>query len=147
METEKNWSNKKSCLMVIIYTIIAWSLIILTISLLGCSASPLQETNKTCNCDVLNDTIQTLQEKLNTLQNEKLNTLQNEKNEPQIWSASETGLVKGIVIRTDCANRGEENMNLMDNYITIKQPNGISTILRDVDEDVYLNIKVGDVIE
>jgi hypothetical protein len=47
----------------------------------------------------------------------------------------------------DCANRGMPEVNLKENYVTIKRPNGYLTITRDIDEDLFLNLQNGDIIE
>lgn len=63
------------------------------------------------------------------------------------WSSAETGLPKGVIEEFDCSKRGTKDQNAKDNYITIRKDNGISTIVRDVDEDLFLNISTGDIIE
>ena len=65
------------------------------------------------------------------------------------WSSSETKLPVGIVVNKDCANCRSENekADLKDNYITIKRPNETLTIKKDIDEDLFLNVEVGDIIQ
>ena len=65
------------------------------------------------------------------------------------WSSSETKLPVGIVVNKDCANCRLENekADLKDNYITIKRPNETLTIKKDIDEDLFLNVEVGDIIQ
>lgn len=69
--------------------------------------------------------------------------------EKRYWSSSETGLPIGVVTKTDCENCNLENVkkNLKNNYVTIKRPNETLTIKKDIDEDLFLNIEVGDVIQ
>jgi len=67
--------------------------------------------------------------------------------EVRYWSSSETGLPKGVVYTSDCAARGTSEQKTKDNYVTIKRPNGYLTIVRDIDEDLFLNLHDGDIIE
>jgi len=62
------------------------------------------------------------------------------------WSSSETKLPSGVVESYDCLNRGITNQNVKDNYVTIKRTNGYLTVVKDIDEDLFLNIKIGDII-
>ena len=65
------------------------------------------------------------------------------------WSSSETGLPVGVVVTTDCAGCRSENgkPDLKNNYVTIKRPNETLTIKKDIDDDLFLNIQVGDIIQ
>ena len=73
----------------------------------------------------------------------------NNTNEVRLWSSSETDLPEGTVYAMDCANCQSENgpANSKDNYVTIKRPNNYLTVVKDIDEDLYLNLRVGDVIQ
>ena len=73
----------------------------------------------------------------------------NNTNEVRLWSSSETDLPEGTVYALDCANcQSEEGIqNSKDNYVTIKRPNNYLTVVKDIDEDLYLNLQVGDVIQ
>ena len=66
----------------------------------------------------------------------------------RVWSAQENKLPAGVVIRTDCAHDSNDGnvADIKDNYITIKQPNGTLTIVKDIDEDLFLNLEKGDLI-
>lgn len=98
---------------------------------------------KICGCD--NEKMKTLEAKLLPL---------NEIVEPQSevakpvtttyskFSSLETGLPTGTVVALD---NSEEDMK--NNYVTIKDYNGFSKIIRDVDVDLYLNLHEGDIIE
>lgn len=67
----------------------------------------------------------------------------------RIWSSNEIKLPKGTVYDLDCAGcqTDDENPNVKDNYVTIKRPNNTLTIVRDIDEDLLLNLHVGDLIQ
>lgn len=67
--------------------------------------------------------------------------------EERYWSASETKLPKGVIYTMDCANRGTDDQKLKDNYVTIKRTNGFLTIVKDIDEDLFLNLRDGDIID
>jgi hypothetical protein len=67
--------------------------------------------------------------------------------EVRYWSSTETKLPKGVVYTTDCASRGTSEQKAKDNYVTIKRPNGYLTIVKDIDEDLFLNLHDGDIIE
>lgn len=67
--------------------------------------------------------------------------------EVRYWSASETKLPQGVVYTTDCSNRGTAEQKLKDNYVTIKRTNGFLTIVKDIDEDLFLNLRDGDIID
>jgi hypothetical protein len=61
---------------------------------------------------------------------------------------SELKLPKGVVIAKDCTNcTSEVNQKISDNYVTIKKTNGVLTIIRDIDVDTYLNLKINDIIK
>jgi hypothetical protein len=47
----------------------------------------------------------------------------------------------------DCSNRGTTEQKLKDNYVTIKRTNGFLTIVKDIDEDLFLNLRDGDIID
>ena len=64
-----------------------------------------------------------------------------------VWSSSSTGLPVGVVLASDCTNSGRENADIKDNYITIRKPDGVNEIVKDVDEDVFLNVRIGDIIQ
>jgi hypothetical protein len=70
-------------------------------------------------------------------------------NEIRLWSSSETDLPEGTVYAMDCANCQSEDgpANSKDNYVTVKRPNNYLTVVKDIDEDLYLNLRVGDVIQ
>ena len=72
-----------------------------------------------------------------------------ESTKQRYWSSSETGLPVGVVTKKDCANCLSENEKaiLKDNYVTIKRPNETLTIKKDIDEDLFLNVEVGDIIQ
>jgi hypothetical protein len=62
------------------------------------------------------------------------------------WDSTELKLPKGVVI--DCTNcTSEVNQKISDNYVTIKKTNGVLTIIRDIDVDTYLNLKINDIIK
>lgn len=67
--------------------------------------------------------------------------------EVRYWSASETKLPQGVVYTMDCSNRGTTEQKLKDNYVTIKRTNGFLTIVKDIDEDLFLNLRDGDIID
>ena len=67
--------------------------------------------------------------------------------EVRYWSASETKLPQGVVYTMDCSNRGTAGQKLKDNYVTIKRTNGFLTIVKDIDEDLFLNLQDGDIID
>lgn len=67
--------------------------------------------------------------------------------EARYWSASETKLPKGVVYTMDCANKGRPEQKVKDNYVTIKRTNGFLTIVKDIDEDLFLNLQDGDIID
>lgn len=67
--------------------------------------------------------------------------------EERYWSSSETKLPRGVVYAYDCSNRNRPNQKIKDNYVTIKRTNGYLTIVKDIDEDLFLNIEIGDVID
>lgn len=67
--------------------------------------------------------------------------------EVRYWSSSETKLPKGVVYTMDCSNRGTTEQKLKDNYVTIKRTNGFLTIVKDIDEDLFLNLQDGDIID
>jgi hypothetical protein len=67
--------------------------------------------------------------------------------EVRYWSSSETKLPKGIVYTMDCANKGKPEQKVKDNYVTIKRTNGFLTIVKDIDDDLFLNLQDGDVID
>lgn len=69
--------------------------------------------------------------------------------EVRIWSADETNLPQGTVYAMDCANCQSEDEKAItsDNYVTVKRPNNILTVVKDVDEDLYLNLHIGDLIQ
>jgi len=58
------------------------------------------------------------------------------------FSSLETGLPSGTVVAL--ANSEDDTK---DNYVTIKDHNGFSKIIRDVDVDLFLNLHEGDIIE
>lgn len=94
-----------------------------------------------CDCDSMQSKIDELMGRIKTLKGQVPNP------SPKTWDGDELGLPEGIVQHTDCAGRTTANKNSADNYITIKKPDGVSTIVRDVDEDTYLNLKKGDIIQ
>ncbi len=67
----------------------------------------------------------------------------------RIWSSDETKLPQGTVYAMDCANCQSEDEKAInsDNYVTVKRPNNILTVVKDVDEDLYLNLRIGDLIQ
>lgn len=67
--------------------------------------------------------------------------------EVRYWSSSETKLPRGVVYSYDCSNRNKPNQKIKDNYVTIKRTNGYLTIVKDIDEDLFLNIEIDDVID
>lgn len=58
------------------------------------------------------------------------------------WDSKEIRLPSGVIEETGCSPK-----NTKDNYVTIKKSDGVSTIVRDIDEDLYLNLSVGDIVE
>lgn len=78
---------------------------------------------------------------------EKPETSNVEVKEVRYWSSSETKLPRGVVYSYDCSNRNKPNQKIKDNYVTIKRTNGYLTIVKDIDEDLFLNIEIGDVID
>lgn len=66
--------------------------------------------------------------------------------EIRLWSSKETGLPIGEVIRKDCANWGEKDVVMADNYILVRKPDNVFTIKRDVDVDLFLCVGKGDKI-
>mgnify|MGYP000216832141 CR=1 FL=1 len=67
--------------------------------------------------------------------------------EVRYWSSSETKLPKGVVYASDCSFRGTPEQKTKDNYVTIKRTNGYLTIVKDIDEDLFLNLRDGDIID
>jgi hypothetical protein len=67
--------------------------------------------------------------------------------EVRYWSSSETKLPQGVVYTMDCSNRGTAEQKLKDNYVTIKRTNGFLTIVKDIDDDLFLNLQDGDIID
>ena len=66
------------------------------------------------------------------------------------FSSIETGLPIGTIIYKDCSNCTDGNIDKIDiknNYVTIKKLDGFNVIIKDIDEDLYLNLKPGDIIE
>lgn len=63
------------------------------------------------------------------------------------WSSQETKLPIGIVHKMDFAHGDKPNKdNLSNNYVTVKGRNGKLTIIKDIDDDLFLNMEVGDTI-
>ena len=67
--------------------------------------------------------------------------------EVRYWSSTETKLPRGVVYSYDCSNRNKPTQKIKDNYVTIKRTNGYLTIVKDIDEDLFLNIEIGDIID
>jgi len=61
----------------------------------------------------------------------------------KVFSATNTDLIPGKVM----AKESSQERGLADNYITVRNANGVCEIFRDVDEDVYLNLEVGDSLQ
>lgn len=61
------------------------------------------------------------------------------------WSSEETKLPIGVVYKMDFAKKGDKHY-YNNNYITIKTLEGKLKIVKDVDEDLYLNLEIGDTI-
>ncbi len=63
------------------------------------------------------------------------------------WSSKETGLIIGIVYAMDFAHgdKGKPD-NHSNNYVTVKGVDGKLVITKDIDDDLYLNLNVGDTI-
>ena len=99
------------------------------------SCKPADENPQTSN----QPTVQIIQES-----NDESNT-----GEVRLWSADEIELPQGTVYAMDCANCNSEegSQNTRDNYVTIKRPNNYLTVVKDIDEDLYLNLQIGDVIQ
>lgn len=66
------------------------------------------------------------------------------------WSSQETKLPIGVVHAMDFSHgtKGDKTRpdNISDNYVTIKGKDGKLTITKDIDDDLYLNMEVGDTI-
>lgn len=78
-----------------------------------------------------------------TLTTNLIDTLKNN------WSSNETGLPIGVVIKMDYGHdpSGDATKDLLnDNYVMIRKSDGLNTIVRDVDVDLYLNLSIGDKI-
>ena len=81
-------------------------------------------------------------------ENTKLKAKLNNKTKPyKIWDSFDVGLPQGRIIRKDYAHLDDDVKDLSDNYVSIKQPNGLSIIKRDIDVDTFLNLLVGDSIQ
>jgi len=66
----------------------------------------------------------------------------------KIWDGYEMDIPSGIVIKMDYAHGNDTTASDMsNNYISIRQPNGICNIKRDVDVDIYLNLSIGDSVQ
>lgn len=65
------------------------------------------------------------------------------------WSAKDTKLPVGIIYAKDYAHGTEENptKNFADNYVTVKGLDGKLIITKDIDDDLYLNLNIGDTIK
>ena len=114
-------------------------LIISLVCVLMFSCKPEFEEDKTSNLEILNDSV--------VQKNVDLSTKQTKPVEVRYWSSSETKLPVGEVYKYDCAGMKTSNQNIKDNYVTIKRPNGFLTIVKDIDDDLFLNIEIGDRIE
>ena len=62
----------------------------------------------------------------------------------KIYSANSIGLTSGRVMDMDCKNMGKSDQDLTDNYVTIRNSEGVCEIFRDIDADVFLNLQPGD---
>lgn len=68
--------------------------------------------------------------------------------EVRLWSSIETKLPEGTLYGKDCAGcQSNEKDDTRDNYVVIKRPNNYLTVVRDIDEDLYLNLQIGDIIQ
>lgn len=65
--------------------------------------------------------------------------------EGHFWTSVETKLPKGEIYSMDYAHDGGSG-NHANNYVTVKLLTGELKIFRDIDEDLYLNLDVGDEI-
>jgi hypothetical protein len=91
-----------------------------------------------CNCDSLELVILSLKQQIPT-----------NNSKPQIWDGSEIELPKGTVVRLDCQDASNTfgKRDASNNYVTIQQSDGTRTIVRDIDVDTYLNLRISDIIK
>ncbi len=67
--------------------------------------------------------------------------------EERIWVANEFKLPIGNVVDMDCSNaKNPKKRNIKNNYVTIKRLDNTLTFVKDIDEDLYLNLRIGDKI-
>lgn len=67
--------------------------------------------------------------------------------EERIWSSTEFKLPIGNVVNMDFSHGNNlKKYDFGNNYVTIKRYDNTLTIVRDIDEDLYLNIQIGDKI-
>jgi len=65
----------------------------------------------------------------------------------KIWDSYDVSLPQGRILQKDYSHLKDGGSDLTDNYVSIKQTNGLSIIKRDIDVDTYLNLSVGDSIQ
>lgn len=70
-----------------------------------------------------------------------------EPKEYRYWSSQDTGLPMGTVVKMDCADCQTDSPKISDNYVTIKGPDGVLCVTSDINEDVYLNLEIGDIVK
>ena len=97
----------------------------------------------------LNESLEVLENKLVECENTRVETKIVEVNRvpKRIWCGKELNLPKGRVINMDCSNCNDVKLqNIKDNYITIESSDGYLRVIKDIDEDMYLNFQVNDSI-
>ncbi len=116
-------------------------LVLVSLSLFSCQTKSEVDETETYTLNFIDSTF------MDKVETEKIITPPTVAKEVRYWSATETGLPKGVVYTSDCFSRGTSEQKIKDNYVTIKRPNGYLTIVKDIDEDLFLNLHDGDIIE
>ena len=65
----------------------------------------------------------------------------------KIFDSYDVELPGGRVVKLDHSHLEDGKSDLSDNYVSIRQENGLTIIKRDIDIDTYLNLSVGDSIQ
>ena len=65
----------------------------------------------------------------------------------RLWDGKNIKLPSGKVISMDYSKQSKNGPDFKNNYIVIKNVDSLLTIYRDIDEDTYLAIEIGDLIK